>query len=193
MTAVNPILLNGSWDYGIALDNHTQSSEYIGNDPFGNPRFNTVRTDMGELVYQLKYRGDRSAVVKLAEAAVDYLNSSGISQMINIILPAPPTRERRFQPTFLIAEAIADRVGIFYSDDALVKTSTAEAKNFAGADGEDNIVSVQFQKKFVIPCNILLIDDIFDSGKTLNACVNALRQDSNTKKVFVLTMTKAKG
>ena len=40
--------------------------------------------------------------------------------------------------------------------------------------------------------NILLVDDLYSSGRTLNGCVNILKKDSNVLKIFVLTMTKTR-
>lgn len=48
-------------------------------------------------------------------------------------------------------------------------------------------------KKAKRDCNILLIDDIYHTGTTLNSCVKALREDSRIKSIYVLTMTKTKG
>ena len=185
---INPILLKGSWDEGWALDKHVLSSEYIGDNPFGNPTFRTVRTEIGELVFRLKYRGDLSVLKQIADTASDFIKSTGINKRINIILPAPPSKRRQIQPVFLIAETIAENLGCFYSSEAFINKSSEESKN---AHGEN--VSVEFTKTFKIPCGILLIDDIFNTGATLNACVKGLRKDPLTKGVFVLTMTKAKG
>jgi hypothetical protein len=48
-----PRRINGAWREGFALDLHTLSSEYVGDDEFGHPRFDTIRTEIGELLYQL--------------------------------------------------------------------------------------------------------------------------------------------
>lgn len=50
--------LEGSWDLGYALHKHTLSSVYLGDDEYGHPRFDTTRSEPGESLYQLKYRGD---------------------------------------------------------------------------------------------------------------------------------------
>lgn len=38
--------------------------------------------------------------------------------------------------------------------------------------------------------NILLIDDIFDTGATANECVRLLKQDPNILNVYFLAITK---
>jgi hypothetical protein len=80
---INPILLKGSWDEGWALDKHVLSSEYIGDNPFGNPTFRTVRTEIGELVFRLKYRGDLSVLKQIADTASDFIKSTGIAYLKN--------------------------------------------------------------------------------------------------------------
>lgn len=41
--------------------------------------------------------------------------------------------------------------------------------------------------------NILLVDDLYSTGATLNECVKILREDQLLGKIYVLTMTKTKG
>jgi hypothetical protein len=57
----NPVQVQGAWRLGWALDVHTTSSEFLGYDQNGNPQFNTTRSPLGELLYQLKYRGQKTA------------------------------------------------------------------------------------------------------------------------------------
>lgn len=189
---IHPQKLHGSWDEGWALDIHTLSSEYVYDDPFGNPIFDTRRSDMGELVYQLKYRGHFGAAKRIAGVAHDFLSNVGLLEKIDLILPAPPTKTRSIQPAFVITEGIAELAGIAYVNDALVKKSDQEAKNISGIQKAAIASSIQFVRKLIRPCAILLVDDIFESGSTLNGCVGALRSDPNAKNIYVLTMTKTK-
>ena len=47
------IRITGKWELGIALDYHSISSEYLGEDEYGHKQCNTIRTEIGELVYQV--------------------------------------------------------------------------------------------------------------------------------------------
>jgi hypothetical protein len=51
MVTINPIPITGPWDEGFALDSHTVSSRYLGDDAYGNPQFDTIRSPIGELLF----------------------------------------------------------------------------------------------------------------------------------------------
>jgi competence protein ComFC len=59
---INPIRIYGNWQVGWALDVHTISSTYLGMDPSGYEHYDTVRSPMGELLYKLKYKHDKSVI-----------------------------------------------------------------------------------------------------------------------------------
>ncbi|MCK9444910.1 MAG: hypothetical protein M0Q14_10345 [Tissierellaceae bacterium] len=52
---INPIEIKGNWDKGYVMDKHSISSTYLGEEQYGRPRYDTIRGELGELVYQLKY------------------------------------------------------------------------------------------------------------------------------------------
>ena len=70
---VNPRRIKGPWKNGYTLDEHTISSVPIGYDEYGHTLFDTKRSDIGELLYRLKYRGDRSQIAPLAKAAQGFI------------------------------------------------------------------------------------------------------------------------
>lgn len=71
--SINPVKLEGIWDQGYALDVHTLSSNYLGDDPYGNPRFDTKRSDMGELLFQLKYRNNIHVLDEITRLVIQFL------------------------------------------------------------------------------------------------------------------------
>jgi hypothetical protein len=105
---INPRHLRGPWDDGYALDVHTRGSTYLGVDQWGHDRFDTTRSPVGELLYQLKYRGDYSGVEPLATAA-DFLRPIW---PVDAIIPVPSSNIRKVQPVAVVAEALAARLGI---------------------------------------------------------------------------------
>lgn len=57
----------GNWSKGIAFDLHTTTSTYLGINEYGYDRFQSTRSEIGELVYQLKYKQDQAAIPKIIE------------------------------------------------------------------------------------------------------------------------------
>ena len=103
MIEIHPVRIPGRWVDGRALDVHTVSSTYLGEDEFGHTRFETTRSGMGELLYRLKYRGDRAVVTEIAEAAAAFVR--GWQTSLEVLVPVPPSRERALQPVLEIGRA----------------------------------------------------------------------------------------
>ena len=111
MANSNPQKIEGLWKEGFALDVHTLASDYLGDDEFGRPTFHTTRTELGELLYQLKYQRDASAVDGIVEAASAFVRSWNPSA--EVIVPVPPTRATRpHRPVITLATALGTRLGL---------------------------------------------------------------------------------
>ena len=78
---IHPKEIKGSWDAGYVLDLHTRSSTMIGYNEFGHPGIDTQRSPFGELVYRLKYRGDKNALPSIVEAVVGFMKGWGFDLM----------------------------------------------------------------------------------------------------------------
>jgi hypothetical protein len=100
---VHPERIDGPWTDGFVLDRHVVSSRpigYLGE----HMQFETIRSTLGELVYQLKYRtGDPNDIVETAVAFI----TERWSGAIDCVVPPPPSLHRTKQPAVLIAEGIA--------------------------------------------------------------------------------------
>ncbi len=92
-----PRRINGAWREGFALDLHTVSSEPIGHDEFGHLRFNTIRTEVGELLYQLKSKGDNASILPLTDALEKHLEDW--QPPVNLIVPVPASTKRAVPPS----------------------------------------------------------------------------------------------
>lgn len=111
--------LHGNWDAGYALDKHKISSTYIGDNEHGYPQFDTLRTEVGEALFRLKYRGDFSKADPLAAEIEKHLVPK--FEKIGFIVPMPPTRVRPKQPVIEIAKALSKRLGFPAFENLLVK------------------------------------------------------------------------
>lgn len=185
------IKLDGIWDDGYAVDYHTISSEYLGEDPFGNKRFDTTYTRVGELLHKMKYNGREDTSLKILDLCIPFLNSWLEDIHIDCILPMPPSEKRSVQPVFLIAKAIANHYNIPYTNDVLYKNSKAPSKNLA-KDGKDLTNTIEVLKPAVRHCNLLLIDDLFSTGATATACTRQLKEDPLVDKVYIFVISKTR-
>ena len=181
----------GLWDDGVIIDKYNESSIYIGDDVFGYPQFNNTYTPIGKLLHAMKYNGHYNTSEEIAEICVQALGEWLSEKKIDIILPAPPTNERNEQPVYLIAECIASKLCIPYSEDILIKTDKRSAKNMPkdSKSLKGSIIKLKDAKR---KCNILLIDDFYSTGETANECVSVLKSDPLIEKVYYLAIVKTK-
>src|SRR3990172_8632430 len=100
----------GRWCAGYALDYHPLGSTYLGDDECGHPMFDTKRSDVGELLYRLKYRSDGAVLDELVDTAATFVRSWNPG--VTILVPVPPSRARSQQPVHMVAEALGRKIGI---------------------------------------------------------------------------------
>jgi predicted amidophosphoribosyltransferase len=175
------------------LDYHTIRSEFLGHDEFGNPIFDTKRTEVGELLYQLKYRRKLEALDALVKAATRFVKSWRIP--FDVIVPVPPTKVRRFQPVFAIAARLANSLGLpLYRDFVRNVKNTKELKNVFGYNERsillENAYSVRGQS--LQGKTVLLFDDLYRSGATLNAVTRVLYEQAQCAHVYALALTRTR-
>ena len=185
--------LEGNWVNGFAFDLHSISSEYVGEDQYGHDRYNTIRSEMGELIYQLKYQHDSKAVTKIVDM---FKKIKGIEK-VDYIIPIPPSKSDRLeQPVFSIATEFGRRFGIVVLLDVLGKTKgSQELKGITNPDERQEAIknSMHIAKHYDLSGKtILLIDDLYRSGSTLNVATDLLYSEEHVKQVYVLTMTKTR-
>jgi competence protein ComFC len=186
------IEITGAWDKGFAFDVHTLSSTYLGPDETGRDRFDNVHSEMGELVYKLKYGQDLSVLARIV-ALLDKIKGL---ENFDVIMPIPPTeKDRAFQPVAEIARALGRHRGVEVRTDVLAKRpGGSQLKNV-----EDTLERIKLLQASiyidragnVTGKRVLLIDDVYRSGATLAVATAALRE-AGARYVGVLTMTKTR-
>lgn len=194
MLPINPIRLSGPWKEGFALDYHTLTSQYLGDDAFGHPQFDTTRTQIGELLYALKYGADKSAVQQLGEVAAAFVENRNWN--LNLIVPVPPSRnERRFQPVALLANELARLLGWRACHDCIVKMKqTEELKTIYDYQQRLSLLNDAYTvaEEKTQGMNVLLVDDLYRSGATLQAVSEALHKQGRVRCIFALTFTRTR-
>lgn len=193
MVATNPMQINGAWRQGYVLDYHTVSSGLLGYDQFGNPMFDTKRTEVGELLYRLKYRRDLKALDSLVEAAVDFVKSWQIS--LAAVVPVPPTRVRQLQPVFEVGDRLAGGLNLPIFKDFVQNVKKAkELKNVFDFNERIKLLenAYQVRDQSLRGKAVLLFDDLYRSGATLNTVTRVLYEQAQCSDVYALALTRTR-
>lgn len=193
MVIFRPIKIPGRWRDGYALDYHTVSSTYLGEDEFGHRQFDTKRSEVGELLYRLKYQKDNTVVASLVETVASFITKWNPN--VDMIVPIPPTRTRVSQPVLVLAETVSKRLGLLYMPGCVMRSrEVPELKNVYNYNeriglltGTHTIDKEQVQGK-----RLLLFDDLFRSGAIMNAITIALYEEGSALDVFALTITRTR-
>ncbi len=193
MIEIHPRAIRGAWDDGYVLDLHTISSTLIGQNQFGHLDFDTVRSELGELVYRLKYKTDRSALMPIVEVAADFVKKWNIR--LDAVPPVPPSKtDRLLQPVNEIATQLANSLGVVLNTTALKKSKTTQQMKDIGdfsartAALESSITSTNE----LTGKHVLLSDDLFQSGATMNVAARVLKQQGLVEHVYALALTRTR-
>ncbi len=187
----NPMGVRGPWKAGLVLDWHSVSSECIGTNEFGHKIWETIRTDIGELMYRFKYKHDRSALDPIVKASIDLLKICNTK--FDIIVPIPPSTSSR-RITRDIADGIATKMGIAITTNGLLKIkATPNIKNLEDRKKETALSgALQADPNQLSGKSILLVDDLFDSGSTMTAATNTIYKQGKAKDVYAFAITRTR-
>lgn len=185
---MKPVRIFGNWYEGFVLDNHMEKSIFLGYDKNGKEIFENTRMTLGELIYQYKYMQNTQAMNKIMLMIEPFLDRWKIKQKIDLVIPVPPSnKNRKFQPVFELAKQISIYLEKDCRCDILYKINNIQAK-----DGYNITGTIQQIKNVSTPSNILIIDDLISSGKTLIETCKVISKDKNIKRIYCLIMTKTK-
>jgi predicted amidophosphoribosyltransferase len=182
----------GKWRVGYALDLQTLSSTPIGYNEFGHMQFDTKRSEIGELLYRLKYRGEIGVVPEIVEAVATAVGQP--SDKIEAIVPVPFSSPRAVQPVPLLAAAIGQRLGIPVADCVKRTKELPQLKNVYDLDERLKLLegAHSVDKASVQGRKVLLFDDLYRSGATMNAITTLLYDEGEARDVVALTITRTR-
>ena len=190
----NPRVVQGAWRLGWTLDRHTTRSVFLGYDPDGHERYETTRSPLGELLYQLKYRGQRTAP-QIANVIAGFFEEKPVALgRIDAIIPVPPSEARAVQPVAEVAKALGRKLRKPVLADAVRKTRrTPGLKDVRDPEGRRELLDGAFEvdPSRVKGKGVLLIDDLYRSGATANAVTVALLA-AGAARVYFLAATRTR-
>ncbi len=175
----HPRPLQGNWDCGWALGFH---SGFAGAD--------WNRSAIGELTYRFKYQQEASALPAIVEHVMALRAAHPEFFKVDALLPAPPSTPRAHDPVSAWAEALSQKLGLPVWR-VLTKTriTSPQKEMHNAAQKRANVAGAFAARSAVAGKGVLVLDDLFDSGATLEELTRVLRQAGATK-VHVLTLTR---
>lgn len=189
---VNLKEIAGNWNKGVVLDKHSKSSVLTGQNEYGHNVYETIRTDVGEALFQLKYRLDWTQVQPLAQCLYD--NAYPLFDKVGFIVPMAASNVRPRQPVTEVAEALAKLAGVAFTTQILLKApggvslknlNTKEEKVAALADSFSCQQIIQKEGRW----NVLVIDDLYHTGASMEAACAALRGYNKINNIYVAALT----
>lgn len=186
---INPEPIHGPWVDGFVLDRHVVSARpigYVGE----HMQFDTTRTALGELVYQLKYRNGQPG--DIIETAVAFVRETWRDR-INCVVSAPPSLHRSRQPALLLGDGIAHRLSASFRPAAVVKEiATQQMKNVPPYERAPLLAAaIQAGTESVQGKSVLIVDDLWDTGSTLRRMAEVLNgMGAAQMRALVMTRTK---
>ncbi len=184
--------IRGPWNDGWVLDKHTLRSVYLGDDAYGHPQFDTTRTEVGEATYQLKYNKDWAQAKPLAQTIADYIYPR-FSQ-VGFILPMPASTPRPRQPVTEVAKELGALVKVPVFDNVLLKAANGTSlKNLNTKEEKVDAIGSSLSVNDVITnngkWNVLIVDDLFHTGASMEAACQVLRTYPKVGNIYVAALT----
>ena len=149
-----------------------------------------------EKIIQYKFQDKSYIYNTFAKIILKNEKVCGLLKKYDIIIPVPIHRKRKLQrgynQTQLIAKEIAKNIDIELCDDALIKTKNTIAQSKLNKNKRKQNLKAAFRVldlEKIQGKNILLFDDIFTTGSTVNECSKILKK-AGAKTVGVLTIAK---
>ncbi|MFH1007231.1 MAG: ComF family protein [Candidatus Latescibacterota bacterium] len=147
------------------------------------------------LIHQLKYRGKRSVGHRLGTMLGQLMAADGGEGGWELLVPVPlhksRKKERGYNQSAILAHAMAEQMGIEVRTDLLVRkrrtatqtklSAQERARNVAGAFGVPH-------PEWVRGRTILLVDDVWTTGATVNACTEVLL-NAGARRVSLAALT----
>ena len=152
---------------------------------------------IGKLIHVFKYQYAEEVMIVIREIISDFISCNGeIFQHINLIIPVPLHKkryaERGFNQAAYIAETLSKALSIPYEDSALIRSRHTPHQAKLDRAGRIKNVENVFVLSPLADVNgkhILLVDDVYTTGATMQACAAALK-DAGARSVSGCTLAR---
>ncbi len=149
-------------------------------------------------MYRLKYGNNRDAAHifarDMARMHGRYLRRWGVDMVVPVPMNEKKRRERGYDQASLIAKALAAETGLPFSDRTLIRTRrTRPQKELNDTERRKNLKNAfKIGQSSVKSRKVLLVDDIYTTGSTMDACAEVLLK-AGAEAVYGMTVVVGDG
>lgn len=151
-------------------------------------------------IADFKYAGRREYGEFYGEALAIRYGAEFSKLELDAIIPVPihrtKRRERGYNQTEIISDILGEKLNLPVWKDFLIRNrKTMPQKELSQRERLKNLeeaFSVKDQKNFINGANVMLVDDIYTSGSTMEACAKILLK-AGIEKVYVTMLCIGKG
>lgn len=154
----------------------------------------THRPPVSGSIYQFKFKNRRVYARYYAETMKERLGKQIQKWKVQAILPVPmdkwKKRKRGYNQAEIMAEELGKLTGIPVETGLIRKRKTSDAQKSLNRRGRAHNLEGTFrvERKTGLPERVLLIDDIYTTGNTVNEAAKTLKK-SGVRRVFFLTIS----
>lgn len=152
---------------------------------------------IAKAIFEFKFKDKTFLSKKFADLMKNNINnfSYKIDYIVSVPMHLNRLRKRGYNQSFLLANDLSNLTNIDFIKDLLIKTKNTNRQvglNFKERKiNLKNSFSIKDKYKDIIKDkNILIIDDVFTTGSTINECAKVLKLDGKVNKVMSFTIAK---
>lgn len=153
---------------------------------------------MSKVLSDFKYYNMRCHGRFLADIIVRYRGKDILSAAPEVIVPVPihssKLRNRGYNQAHILGKELSRRLGIPVDDDLVIRAAkTAPQKDLGSVEREENLKRAFISSKKIVQYkSALIVDDIYTTGATVEACTSVLHS-MGIKDVYYTSVCIGKG
>lgn len=155
----------------------------------------TYRGAIRKLIKNLKYDNMKY----LAKTFSNFIASEIMNYSVNfdMVVPVPLSERRRkirgYNQAYLLCKSLQDKLHFDVREDVLIKIKHTPSQAYLSVEERRKNLEGSFKvvdKSFVKGKTILIVDDIYTTGSTMNECAYTLKK-AGAKEVYCMTLAHA--
>ena len=145
-----------------------------------------------EMIHKFKFKNHPAVGIGLGKIMAENLDLNLINKKFDFIIPVPihkkRMRERGFNQAEIMAREISKKISVPVRTDILFRIKNTKPQWHLNSHERENNLKNAFAAKKINHKNIILLDDIFTTGSTINKCSEVLKK-SGADYIFSLTFS----